>query len=273
MIKIVDFLENYVKATKRGKCRACGKDVQWALCKLSAHKRNNCAGSTEAERILFRQQVSSPNDSTDRSSSEIKSPSQPSMFLKSVDTSGITQNSENIAEEILKVIDEIGAAKFISVVTDNAPVMRGAWNIIEERHPHISAFGCAAHVLNLLVKDILDPHSALLSECSKIIKFFNNHHRSRALYNTARQGHNSAKKLLVAVSTRWYSQYQSLKSVLDAKHVLKQVCEENTEELKMISTTAPTAVAIVNSSTFWTKLTSVLKLIEFPVQIIGKFGF
>lgn len=54
MIKIVDYLENYVKATKKGKCRACGKDVQWSSSKLCGHKRSNCSGATDAEKQLFR---------------------------------------------------------------------------------------------------------------------------------------------------------------------------------------------------------------------------
>lgn len=90
----------------------------------------------------------------------VKGPGQPSLFVKSMNTTGITQDAAGIADAVGKVLNELGAAKFVSFVSDNAPVMKAAHDEIEERFPHISAFGCAAHVLNLLVKDILEPHMA-----------------------------------------------------------------------------------------------------------------
>ncbi|KAF0744360.1 hypothetical protein Ae201684P_018590 [Aphanomyces euteiches] len=64
------------------------------------------------------------------------------------------QTAQAIANDILDVIEKIGFKKVVSVVTDNAPSMRGARTIIEERHPQIICNGCAAHTLNLLVNDV-----------------------------------------------------------------------------------------------------------------------
>ncbi|KAI3655195.1 hypothetical protein MP638_004560, partial [Amoeboaphelidium occidentale] len=60
------------------------------------------------------------------------------------------EHLDEVAEQILRVIDEIGSKKCVSVVTDNASVMKAAWNIIERRKPHIFANGCADHWMNLL---------------------------------------------------------------------------------------------------------------------------
>lgn len=90
----------------------------------------------------------------------VKAPSQPSVFYTSVTTTGIIQNGNAVAAAIGEVVEKLGPEKFSSLVSDNAPVMKAAWKILEEKYPNISAFGCAAHVLNLLVKDILEPHSS-----------------------------------------------------------------------------------------------------------------
>lgn len=222
----------------------------------------------------------------------IKAPGQQTLFYKSSCTMGIAQNADAVAEAIIEILEELGAAKFSCLVTDNAPVLKAAHRIVEEANPNITAFGCAAHVINLLIKDILEPHSSgkyfflqstdgtdttfcfyflVLSESAEIIKFFNNHHRARALFDSSRQGEESVKKLCVAVPTRWFSQYSSGRSVLEAKYVLAKICDDHEELLKVISATkAPPVIKSIKSPTFWNKLTAVMNLIEFPVNVIGK---
>ena len=51
-----------------------------------------------------------------------------------------------IADE-LKAVNDLGPQKVFSMVTDNAENM--------EFYPHITPIGCAAHALNLLLKDIM----------------------------------------------------------------------------------------------------------------------
>lgn len=90
----------------------------------------------------------------------LKAPSKPSVFYKSISTVGIIQDTAGVAGAISNVIDEVGKEKIVCLVTDNAPVMVAAHQEIEGKYPNISAFGCAAHCINLLIKDILAPHSA-----------------------------------------------------------------------------------------------------------------
>lgn len=88
----------------------------------------------------------------------VKAPGHPSMFFKSLDTSGIPQTTAGVTAAITGVIQEIGEEKVTALVTDNAAVMKSSWVEIEEAYPMISAYGCSAHALNLLVKDILVPY-------------------------------------------------------------------------------------------------------------------
>lgn len=50
---ISEYLQNYVKATSRGSCKSCGKDVKWAKETLASHKRANCAAASEDEKRKF----------------------------------------------------------------------------------------------------------------------------------------------------------------------------------------------------------------------------
>jgi hypothetical protein len=77
------------------------------------------------------------------------------ILYKAIETTEISQTGEAIYQELHKVIQEIGAEKVCSVVTDNASNMKAAWKLIKKEYPTMFANGCAAHVLNLLVKDIL----------------------------------------------------------------------------------------------------------------------
>ena len=100
-------------------------------------------------------------------------PNKKPFYYKSVDTCTIVQTAENIAEEIIKVVEEIGSAKLLSVITDNSPCMLRAGDLIEARYPIVFCNGCSAHVMNLVVKDICErsENEQLLTKCVFVVKF------------------------------------------------------------------------------------------------------
>lgn len=68
-------------------------------------------------------------------------------------------------------------SKYVAVITDNTPNMRGAWKIIEREHPLVFDNGRAAHVMNLLIKDICNmaEFRDTLADAMAVIKFVRNH--------------------------------------------------------------------------------------------------
>jgi hypothetical protein len=76
------------------------------------------------------------------------------MFLRAINTEGISKTKEYIAEKMLAVIDEVGAQNVVQVITDNAANCRAAAVIIEQKHPHIFWTPCVVHTLNLALKNI-----------------------------------------------------------------------------------------------------------------------
>lgn len=204
----------------------------------------------------------------------VKAPGQTPFFYSSIDTSGIHQNAAAVAAKICSVIEEIGPEKFVAVITDNAPVMKSAWEIIVARFPKITAHGCAAHALNLLIKDILDnvEDVEIMKDAEKIIKFVSNHHIVKALFEVKRKAFNVPHTLSMPVATRWFSRFNSMSSLLASKYALIQLVDDEGEMLKEIKpkTTSASVINLIKSQKFWDNVSDVVKKIEFPTKVIGK---
>ena len=79
-----------------------------------------------------------------------------------------------ICETLSREIEKLGSRKVIALVTDNAPNMRCAWNLLEHKYPWIIFDGCKAHSIDLAAKDLSKvPFVAgLVQDCINIAKFF-----------------------------------------------------------------------------------------------------
>lgn len=163
----------------------------------------------------------------------IKAPDQKPVFYKSIDTTGISQTAAAVADAISAVIDEIGAQKIIALVTDNMNVMKAVWVEIESRYPKIAAYGCAAHGVNLLIKDILSlpQHVKTMNDSNKVIQFFNNHHIAHAKYQEKMKGAGVTHKLTSSVKTRWFTEHTSAAHLRQAKVLLTRLAHEDWEIL------------------------------------------
>lgn len=201
----------------------------------------------------------------------IKAPDRQPFFYKSINTSGIPQTAAAIADAIGSVIDEVGANKFCAVITDNAPVMQASWKEIEKKYPNIAAYGCSAHGMNLLIKDIasIPAHSKTINEASKIIQFVNNHYLVHAKFEEKRKEAGVTRKLSTSVSTRWYTEYTSAKSLNDAKIVIKRLANENANELENIQPKPKSikALSLMKSDEFWDRLQDLVDDLESEMEM------
>jgi hypothetical protein len=204
----------------------------------------------------------------------VKAPGNLPMFFKSIDTSGVPQTGDAVADAICDVIDEIGSLKIHAVVTDNAPTMQSAWKVIEKRYPWIQAYGCAAHGMNLVIKDILSipEYSKTSKNASKIIQFVSNHHLVNFLFEKKCGEANVTRKLQSSVPTRWYSHFTSTKTVLDAKIALKRLANEDFAVLSKIEPKEKSikVLEILKTEDFWERITVLHDLLEYPSKAIGK---
>ncbi|RHZ00579.1 hypothetical protein DYB35_011184 [Aphanomyces astaci] len=79
----------------------------------------------------------------------------------------------NIAHDLENAMMAIEIDKISGVVTDNAACMRAAWKILEAKYPGLICNGCAAHALNILVKDVckLEPYATILESSRHATSF------------------------------------------------------------------------------------------------------
>ncbi|KAG5669962.1 hypothetical protein PVAND_000251 [Polypedilum vanderplanki] len=152
--------------------------------------------------------------------------------------------------------------------------MKAAWKLIEVKFPHISASGCAAHGMNLLIKDITSTTESAktIKESEKIIKFIKNHHLVKAMFDERRLAANVLSSLCLPVPTRWYSLFNSMNNLLVSKYVLIKLADEKYDELKDMQpkSTSAAVLTLLKSNAFWDRLAKLVKDIEFPSNIIGK---
>ncbi|CAM9616151.1 unnamed protein product [Heterosigma akashiwo] len=77
------------------------------------------------------------------------------LFLFSEDTEGEHITADYMAAKFIRAIELVGPENVAALVTDNAGEMRASFQIIKERFPHLIFLGCAAHLLDKCLRDLL----------------------------------------------------------------------------------------------------------------------
>lgn len=101
-------------------------------------------------------------------------------FHKSVDATGEIQNADFIYSILKKVVvDEIGIQHVVQIVTDNGANYKKACQQLTQNYPHITWQPCAAHTINLMLKDIsrFPLVDRVVESARKIYRFLYNHNR------------------------------------------------------------------------------------------------
>ena len=142
---------------------------------------------------------------------------------ETVDTSGHSHCSEylqEVAETAINNTERWYGCKVRSFVTDNAANMTKMRRQLAEDNELIISYGCSAHILNLLAKDV--EISGVKEHVVHIVKYFRNTHLPAAWYKQA-----GGKKLVLPQDVRWNTLADCLKSYLDNWPLLVKVCDDN----------------------------------------------
>jgi hypothetical protein len=98
-------------------------------------------------------------------------------FHKTVDATGQIQNTEFIYDYIKEVVvKDVGESCVVQIVTDNGSNYKKACNQLIAEYPHITWQPCAAHTINLMLKDIARCDELLYS-VKRICRLFYKHNR------------------------------------------------------------------------------------------------
>lgn len=148
-------------------------------------------------------------------------------LIDTVDTSVNAHNAEylaKIATESIKNCQQNLQCNVSSLVTDNAANVSKMRSLISENTDfNIIAYGCSAHVMNLLANDIKYPR--VKEQIVRVIKYFRNNHFANASFQEAK-GKN-AVKLMLPSEVRWNSIVDSLESYIKGWPILLQICEQH----------------------------------------------
>jgi hypothetical protein len=204
-----------------------------------------------------------------------------SYFFSSKCTNGTEQTAENVFKDMDQVIQQIGPDKLCAVVTDNCRVMQAVWDKIEDKYPQIFANGCAAHVLNLLIKDIFETRDYMdvLDKAKFLSKFIRNHMVILDKFRRIQEANkhsgvlNCIKALELPIETRWYSSHGCVRSVLLNRPAIQTTFvdrEFNTRIRSKGIREIEQVLILINDNSFWVKLESLDRMISPITKAIGK---
>jgi hypothetical protein len=111
------------------------------------------------------------------------------VFLSSHDYSAHYKTCINIADALIKIIQEIGPYNVIQVIIDNAANCKAVGAIIEDKYPNIFWLRCLVQTLNLLMHDIIKMKDhdyrwigALYKRGKTMIRFVTNHSMAHFIF-------------------------------------------------------------------------------------------
>ena len=115
-----------------------------------------------------------------------------------------------------------------TLVTDNAANMvKMRRQVASDSHTNetnIISYGCSAHYLNLLAKDVEIP--SVKEHIIQIVKYFRNSHLPAAWYKST-----GGRKLVLPQEVRWNTLADSLQCYLDNWAMILKACEEHRDNI------------------------------------------
>lgn len=156
----------------------------------------------------------------------VVSPEGQSLFIKSDPTDDNRHTKEYLAEELIKVIQNIGPNNVNAICSDTAANMLSAVDIVAIKYKFIHHIKCTSHQLNLVVKDILelDRLKQGMGSILEVAKYLRLHHIP--LFHLKEEMQKIYGKVgtpCLPVSTRWQSNLDCIRSVLDFERAYKSV--------------------------------------------------
>ncbi|CAH1736275.1 unnamed protein product [Aphis gossypii] len=180
------------------------------------------------------------------------------LFYKTSSTGAESHTAIFIAKEISVVLNEVGPKKVLGIVTDNAKNMKGAWKILQEKYNHLQPYGCVAHGLNLLAKDIssIESIAIIVNKGKEIVKEIIFSHRLDAIFKEKQVDKKITLKL--PVCTRWGSHVIFLNSIIKNRSALRSVAIDERAEYLLSNTTK---IQLLDD-TFWNTTTQLYDILK-----------
>ena len=194
-----------------------------------------------------------------------------SIFLEAIDTSMKEKNVAYLANIYERSMRKVGAKNVTAIVTDNASNYKGARKAIKAKYLEITWVPCAAHTLNLLLKDFgkIPSIKQTLLEANHVVKFIREHLFSYALFRTK----SPTKNLQIFCATRFATAYYVLATLLHVKPALVGTVADRRWQMWVEVNPKHDAAAtkchqLINSPTFWRNVEKIVVITEPFVHLI-----
>lgn len=170
-------------------------------------------------------------------------------FIKSVDASNIESNYVNLCNLFAEIVEMVGEKNVVQMVTDNADNYKRAAKLLSDKYRSITWSPCAAHCLNLVLKDVseLDNVKALVTLASRITVFIYNH-KWPLNWLRKRPGWT---KIIRPGTTRFGTAFIALKSLVDHKNNLQAMVISNEFKKMLKVRNAIECKHTVMNKSFW----------------------
>ncbi|XP_020265549.1 uncharacterized protein LOC109841094 [Asparagus officinalis] len=190
------------------------------------------------------------------------------VFLSSIDASDEIKTGARMFEILNEEIKKIGPENVVQIVTDNHASLKLAGKYLMDEYPHMYWTPCAAHCLNLILKDIgkLPFMKMTLSRAMELTGFIYSH---GWVLRLMREQIN-ARELLRPATTRFASSFLTLSSIHKQKNNLRKMfCSEKWVENKRArDPKGKAAERTVKMTNFWNNVVRVLKLTGPLVRVL-----
>ena len=189
-------------------------------------------------------------------------------FIKSVDATDIVSTAANLCDLFSEVVEYVGPKNVVQMVTDNAANYKAAGSLLNDKYPHIFWTPCAAHCINLILKDIADiPYIGDLAKRAAYITIFVYNHKWTLSWLRRRK---CWTEILRPGETRFATTFIALKSLHEHQRDLQAlvVSADFVSWSGSKSVKARRAEGIVLNSQFWNDVQVVSNLATPLVRLL-----
>ncbi|KAL5194284.1 PHD finger protein ING1 [Glycine soja] len=190
------------------------------------------------------------------------------MFLKSVDGSDFVKTGENLFELLDAIVEEVGEANVVQVVTNNGSNYVLAGKLLEEKRKHIYWTPCAAHCIDLMLEDIgkLSLIRKTIRRAINLVGFIYAHSSTLSLL----RNFTNKRELVRRAITRFVTSYLILERLHKEKTNIRKMFTSDEWTLNKLSKEpkGKEAAKVVLMPSFWNSVVYTLKVMAPLVKVL-----
>ncbi|XP_031278541.1 uncharacterized protein LOC116136999 [Pistacia vera] len=189
-------------------------------------------------------------------------------FVKSVDASDVVKDAGTLLKMFEEVALWIGPNSIVHFVSDNGSNYKAVGRMLSEKYPSITWSPCAAHSINLVLKDIaeMDHIVYLARRASEVTKFIYNHTILIA-WLRKRQGW---KEIVRPGATRFVTTFIAMRSIHEHKHDLQAMVTDRSfvDSRYAKSNKGKHVIDIILDNDFWDDMGKISKVVSLLMRLL-----